>query len=63
MITEVSKEGCHIIRTIDGRVTHSTVTGDDVVVSVPTEGYKKIVNLYYNIDTNKLVVVYEGSDD
>lgn len=60
-IAEVDKEGIHIIRTDDtGKVLHSTVTGDDVVVSVPTTGYKKIVNIYYDIDNTKLIVVYEG---
>lgn len=57
----VDKEDIHIIRTDDkGNVLASTVTGNDVVVSVPTIGYKKIVNIYYDIDNNKLIVVYEG---
>lgn len=58
-ITNVDKEGIHIIRTEEGRITHSTVTGDDVVVSVPTTGYKKVVNIYYDITNTKLIVVYE----
>lgn len=60
-IASVDKEGIHIIRTdSDGNVLHSTVTGDDVVVSVPTTGYKKVVNIYYDIDNTKLIIVYEG---
>lgn len=60
-IAEVDKEGIHIIRTdSDGNVLHSTVTGDDVVVSVPPTGYTKVVNIYYDSSTGKLVVVYEG---
>ena len=60
-ITNVDKEGIHIIRTDDtGKVLHSTVTGDDVVVSVPPTGYKKVVNIYYDSDNDRLVVVYEA---
>ena len=59
-ITNVDKEGIHIIRTKDGRITHSTVTGDDVVISVPPDGYTKVVNIYYDETEGKLVVVYEG---
>ena len=60
-IANVDKEGIHIIRTDGtGRILHSTVTGDDVVISVPPDGYTKVVNIYYDETEGKLVVVYEG---
>ena len=59
-VIAVEKEGIHIIRTDEkGRVVGSTVTGDDVIISVPTIGYKKVVNILYDPINERLVVFYE----
>jgi len=59
-VIAVEKEGIHIVRTDErGKVVSATVTGDDVIISVPTIGYKKVVNILYDPINERLVVFYE----
>ena len=46
----------------EGRILNGGVPlyGDEIPVSIPPEGYKKVKEIYYNPTTNRLVVVYEA---
>lgn len=61
---EIDKEGCHIIETIAGVESHRTVRWEDTIISaIPTvtgTEFKKVLNIYYNVTTSKLIVVYEA---
>lgn len=57
-ITNVDKVGDHIRIVEDGITRFLTVVGEDIPVSVPVTGKRKVVNFYVDEDTNKLYAVY-----
>lgn len=58
-ITYVDKEKHLVLRVVDGRELRRHVVLDDVIISVPPEGFRKVLNIYINPTTEKLVIVYE----
>ena len=59
-ITDVSRSGGNVVLvTADGTVTRTIVLPDAITSIIPAN-MKKIVNMYYNPTTNKIIVVYEA---
>jgi len=57
---EIDKEGGNIVFTTDGKVLRKSIVREDTVVSVPLDGYKKVLNIYYNPETGGIVYLIEG---
>jgi len=58
-ITYVDKEKHLVLRVIDGRELRRHIVLDDVIISVPPDGFKKVLNIYVDPAIEKLVIVYE----
>ena len=57
--TYVDKEKHLVLRVVDGKELRRHVALDDVVISVPLDGFKKVYNIYIEPGTGKLVVIHE----
>ena len=55
----IDKDGYHIVKTEGEVVTRTSIRLEDTVISVPSEGFKKITNIYIEPESGQLVIVHE----
>ena len=55
----IDKDGYHIVRTEGDVVTRTSVKLTDCAVSVPPNGFKKVLNIYVEPVSGQLVVIHE----
>ena len=58
-VIEIDKDSDSIIFIEDGKRSSRSIRKEDTIISVAPEGFKKILLMYIEIETGKLVVIHE----